>query len=149
MSQKLGDNFGENVKFRKRNLRPWLIWSLVVAGLGFASLIVAIAIKDQGILYDVVLTLCVICPVVWFVVLLAAIWSIRRRALWLLMGAPVALFGPVCAVVGSKPAPDPDPDPVISCQPLPPQETQQIQALLSQSAGRPMQVTMAPCAPGS
>lgn len=126
-------------------MRPWLIGSLVVAGLGFVVLLFPAAVQGGDIVSDVLFTVGVVCPVVWCVLVGAAIYAIGRRALWLLLGAPVALFWPVFVVLTPKPVPDP----VISCQDLPPQETQQVQALLSQSAGRPVQVTMVPCAPGS
>jgi hypothetical protein len=74
----------------KKHFWIWLIGSLALAygGVRYPS-------HQMPIDYSAIPTVCVPLAAIWAVVLGFAIWRYKLRGLWLLMGAPMALYWPI------------------------------------------------------
>ena len=70
-----------------KRIWPWLIVSLVIAATS--------CFGPRFYPYDPVLQVSVALSCLWAIIVLAAIILNRQQGLWLLVGAPLALFTPV------------------------------------------------------
>jgi hypothetical protein len=90
---RLRDVTEADIAVQKRSKWRWLAWSLVLAVTALGSEYVAwiVAKPEPSQLF---LVAGLVSTVIWFALLIFAAFRIRSQASWLLLSAPIALFGP-------------------------------------------------------
>jgi hypothetical protein len=70
----------------------WTIWaiSLLIAGTAYSA-----PMGSTPLNYRAILTVSIPFAFVWLALLVAFAWRYKKRAAWLLMGAPFALYWPI------------------------------------------------------
>ena len=82
------------------NQRYWigLIASLVIGYLGWQS-----HSYRMPLVYDAMISRSVPLAMAWALVLTVCLWRYKKRALWLLLGAPMALYWPIWLLLNHFP----------------------------------------------